>query len=309
LRSLVFVLWILATAPAGAERSGPAAIEYVAGQTPDGHPSALWLDAVRLLKGTSAASAAAAPRSLSDAEAAWEERIRSRETLWTARRESLAAPFRPVTPPEPVRILMGNRGAEDAFAYDAKTIAFDLSRLAAEYGDARTDENGLRIDRFFAHEYTHLLQKAWLLEHPQPAGTELERAGLAIWREGLGNYYSLSARWRSQAGRDSPAAREALARLVPVYVVRLSSLACASAEEAAALVAGLSQGPFEHKWGALPVALWLESESARRPGALRDFVQSGVAGLHALERRHLSPSQLAELEAARARSSRCGSPG
>ena len=50
----------------------------------------------------------------------------------------------------------------------------------------------------------------------------------------------------------------------------------------------------------LELALWLESDVARPPRASRDFVQCGAAARH-----HLSPSQFAALETARARSTRC----
>lgn len=308
MRTLFGTLCLLVAAGSAVARAQTGTIDCQAGQTDDGRPTALWLDAIQQLKGDAAAAAAATPRPLTVGEIAWEESICSRKTAWQERREALAAPYRPADPPLTIRILTGNRGGEDAFAPDARTIAFDLSRLVAEYGDARSEVNALRIDRLFAHEYSHLMQQAWLALHPQPQATAMERAELAIWREGLGNYESLSERWRSRAGEFSPAAREALDRLVPVYVARLAGLACVTAGVEAERIAGLSQGAFDRKWGALPAALWLEIDVARRPEALREFVQSGTAGVRELARRHLTPSQFAELEAARAKSAACA-PG
>jgi hypothetical protein len=205
--------------------------------------------------------------------------------------------------------VVGNRGGEDAFTHDARTIGFDLSRLEAEYGDARDAENLARIDRFFAHEYTHLLQKAWLAEHPQPQSTPFERAELAIWLEGVGNYYSLSPRWRSRGAAEAEPARAALAELEPVFVERMKALACASPEQEAAATRDLSTGPFSKKWGALTVALWLDRETRRSPAALRDFVQAGAPASLALAGRHLPRAARAELEAARARSRSCTATG
>jgi hypothetical protein len=261
---------------------------------------------VRRLHGDEAArEAAASLRPLAAGERAWETLVRSRRPAWETRRAPLAAPFLPVAAPAGVRVVLGNGGAEDAFTHDPRTIGFDLSRLVSEYGDAGSEENRARIDRFFAHEYSHLLQKAWLADHPQPAATPVERAELGIWLEGLGNWYSLAGRWRAVDGVESAASRAARAELEPVLVARMRALACASAEEEGALVADLSMGPFTKKWGALPAALWLEIEAASSPDALRAFVQGGAASVRDLARRHLAPELFAELEAARAKSSGC----
>jgi hypothetical protein len=68
-------------------------------------------------------------------------------------------------------------------------------------------------------------------------------------------------------------------------VERLEKLAHATAEEESALTAGLSQGPFRKKWGALPVALWLAEESRGDDRALRAFVSSGSSGVLDLAQR------------------------
>lgn len=82
--------------------------------------------------------------------------------------------------------MIGNRDGEDAFTYGDRTIGFDVSRLAALYGDAN-------------------------------------------------------------------------------HAARLAALSCAPASAAEKLTADLSRGKFERKWGALPVALWLDEESRRPP--------------------------------------------
>ena len=52
--------------------------------------------------------------------------------------------------------------------------------------------------------------------------------------------------------------RSALERLEPRFVARLAALACGS-PDAETLIADLSEGRFEEKWGALPAALWLRN--------------------------------------------------
>jgi hypothetical protein len=241
---------------------------------------------------------ASAPKPLTEPERAWRALLEERAARFDP--TELDALFAPVPPPAFVCIAIGNRGAEDAFTHDATTMGFDVSRLQAEYGDAA--QNTDRVDRFLRHEYVHLLQKAWLAEHPYPAGTPLRTALLGIWTEGLGNYYSLSSRWR---GASSEPARAALERLHPRLVERLAALACAPRDRAAALLADLSMGKFEEKWGALPAALWLEAEAARSDAALRDFVLAGPDGIWRIAERHLTAEHRAKLREIRALSAAC----
>lgn len=282
-------------------------IEVVTAVTPEGAPTELWLDLVRRLRSSESAvsAATAVRRPLADGELAWERLIRSRVEAWQARRAELARPFQPVALPGSIRIVLGNRGAEDAFTHDPRTIGLDLSRLVSEYGAAASAENRERIDRFFAHEFTYLLQKAWLAERPLRTGKPYARAELGMWLEGLGNYYSLSGKWRSTHGIASPAARAALAELEPVLVAHMAALACASEEDAAPLLGTLSMGPFTRKWGALPVALWLEAEASADTDALTRFVQMGPTGVHDFVRHHLPPTLAADLDRARTRAAAC----
>jgi len=177
--------------------------------------------------------------------------------------------------------------------------------LVVAYGSATEPENRARLDRLFDHEATHLLQKAWMERHPQEPATPFERAELGIWLEGLGNWRSLSDRWRARDGVASEVARTALAELEPVLVARMEELACAGEADEARLTADLSTGPFTKKWGALPAALWLEAEASRSPTAVREFVAAGPAGVPSLARRHLPAELAARLDAARERSRSC----
>jgi hypothetical protein len=244
-------------------------------------------------------------RPLADAELAWLKLIRSRVPLWERERAAVARPYAGVTPPGSVTIVVGNQAApgDDAFTHDATTIGFDLGELFSAYGDALRPENAVRIDRFFRHEYAHLLQRPWLSAHPWPPGTPQAEALLEIWKEGLGNYHSLSGRW-TENGQATPLAKDTLAVLEPRLAARLAALACATPQQAAALTADLSRGPFDEKWGALPVALWLATEPDAQK-ALGDFVHAGPAGVWDLAGRRLPAPLAAVVTEARAAGASC----
>lgn len=256
--------------------------------------AALWQQMIRKLSGPSAVASA----EMNDAQRAWASLIRARVSRWESETAKLSEAYAPVAGPEVATIVIGNGGGQDAFVHDPVTIGFDVARLHAEYGDAASPENAARIDRFFRHEYTHLLQKAWLREHPYPTPTPLRTALLGIWTEGLGNTHSLSGRW---LGDSSAAAAQARAELEPRFVARLAALACASPADADALLADLSMGKFDRKWGALPVALWL----ARDERAVRELIVAGPDGIWTLAEQHLSGDALAILREARAAGQMC----
>jgi hypothetical protein len=109
--------------------------------------------------------------------------------------------------------------------------------LQAYYGDAGLPENAERINRFFRHEFVHLLQKAWLPRHPWAMDSPLRTALAEIWAEGLGNYHSLSARWLSTDGKRSKAAASALGLGSALREVRVADSLCASRRDSQ----GLSQ--------------------------------------------------------------------
>lgn len=296
----------LGAAPALGAATPPPSLELWIEVGGDGAPGPLWMEMLgRRLAPEELAQAAELRRPLTDDQRAWADAIRARLRFWTERMAPLAEPFEPVSLPEEVRLVLGNRGGDDAFNHDPTTIGFDLERLAELYGDAAKEENRTRLDRFFDHEYSHLLQKAWLSAHPQPMATPFELALVEMWTEGFGNYRSMSERWRATTGTYSRPARGALDRLEPILVERLAALACARPEQAAPLVADLSRGPFDRKWGALPVALWLDAEAGIAAEAPRRFVQEGVAALTALALRRLPPELGVRLQAAQAQSRAC----
>ena len=284
-------------------------LRVVWGVTEAGEATDQWLAMLRKrLSPEEYDSVAPQRKPLTTDEGAWADLILSRAMTWEREIPTLSELFRPIRPAGEVLIVIGNRGAEDAFTHDPTTIGYDLAALHANYGDARMPENRDRMDRFFRHEFVHLLQKAWLAVHPWVMDTPLRAAIAEIWGEGLGNYYSLSARWRSNDGRRSDAAASALAVLEPRFVARLAALACARPDAAAALTGDLSWGTFERKWGALTTALWLEGEPEAPAQALRHFVVAGPAGVWDLADRHLPGALRAVATEARMADSLCTAP-
>ncbi len=287
-------------------QSQATVLKAVSGVLPNGRATDKWLEMVRRrLPSDRYDSVARIRRPLTTREKGWTRLIESRLEAWQAMTPALAELITPVAPPPNVLIVLGNRGAEDAFTHDARTIGFDLAALRSSYGDPASRANTDRIDRFFRHEYVHLLQKAWLAEHPWAADTPLRMALLDVWSEGMGNYYSLTSRWMTRAGRRSERANRALAELEPRFVARIAAAACATPEAAERLLTGLSAGKFDQKWGALPAALWLEAEMASDSAAIRQFLAAGPAGVWELADRHLPPTLRTALREARTASSLC----
>lgn len=300
------VVFIALDPAAGFAIQASPVIRVFSGVTEAGEATGQWLEIIhRRLPPEAYDSVAPVRKPINSSEQAWEDLIRSRVPEWTQEMAPLAELIQPIAPPVEVHIVMGNRGAADAFTHNPTTIGFDLAALQAGYGDAGLAENASRIDRFLRHEFVHLLQKAWLAEHPWTADSPMRGALMEIWAEGLGNYYSFSDRWMSQDGERSAAATRALAELEPRFVARLSALACASPEAAAPLTADLSWGRFDRKWGALSAALWLEADQRRSAAALRDFFVAGPGAVWDLADRHLLDALGAVLEEARAAESLC----
>ena len=263
------------------------------GQDESGRPTETWLRAVSRFNDEQALlqlSQMTEPFSI--AELKWIELITTKASTWPARIKELNRPFSNTTPPETVSIILGNMGGNDAFIAEGKNIAFDLARMQFLYGAADSAANDNRIDRFFSHEFTHLLHREWRRVHQPTVDSPLEIALWVCLAEGLGNLYSLSARWTDENGKLSLHAQDVLARLQPTFVERLSLLNTASEAQASELMQGMSMGPFEEKWGALPVALWLSQEVQEDDDALRTWVDAGPWGIIELATKHL-PSELA----------------
>jgi hypothetical protein len=304
------VLLLLTATTRIADVSAQETIRIILGVTDSGAATPQWSSMLReRLTAARFEQVSGIRRPLGDDERAWLKLIRSRVPLWERERQAVARPYAGVQPPASVTVVVGNQAAsgDDAFTHDATTIGFDLGELHSAYGDATRPENAVRIDRFFRHEYAHLVQRAWLLAHPWGSTSPQADALLEIWKEGLGNYHSLSGRW-AENGEASKVAKDRLAVLEPRFAARLAALACATPQQAAALTADLSRGPFDEKWGALPVALWLAT-APDVPQALRDLVQAGPEGVWDLASRRLGAPLSGVVGEARAAAAACAATG
>jgi hypothetical protein len=282
-------------------------LRIVSGVGENGRASPLWLAMIRKrLTPAGYDSAASIVKSFTPAESAWVALIQSRQGAWTSMVPALVAIYEPIVPPAVVTVVLGNRGASDAFTHDAITIGFDLAEMQASYGNASLPASTDVMDRLFRHELMHVMQKPWLEAHPWPTTTPLERALLDVWAEGLGNYQSLSSRWTTSNGQRPEASVKTLIELEPRFVARLAALACATPENAEPLLHDLSSGPFAKKWGAVTPALWLESETAESKDALHQFVLAGPAGVWELANRHLPETLRPVLKEAQTAGVMCG---
>lgn len=286
-------------APLIAQTEPLPAVTVVSGTTREGAATELWRTIVRRrLAPHDFDSVAVLVRPLLPEQQEWVALITSRAASWPGAIPPLLTLF-PSVAPRPVQVVLGNRGGDDAFTHDSLTIGFDLASLSRTYGPATAEGNSARLDRFFRHEVVHTLQKRWLALHPYNPTAPLEAALLDAWLEGLGNYYSLSPRWYPGAdGTPAELTTRALAVLAPRFVARMTALACADSTRAAVLLADLSSGPFEQKWGALPVALWLQQDQQSDTEALKRFVAGGPPVVWQLAHRHLAPALADALESA-----------
>lgn len=258
----------------------------------DGASTRPWLAAIEHRHTSRTLDSVAQLKRPRSAEAkAWESLILSRLPVWSRSLDSLRIPFPTTDPPDTVTVLLGHLGGQDAFVFAPSTICFDLERLFLEYGNSTTPENADRIDRFFAHEFTHILHKAWARERGLQLRTPLD---LALWEcltEGLGNYRSLTTKRVNRDGSLTEHARGVMKTLEPIFAERMHALDRATEAEAGPLLQGLSDGRFDRKWGALPVALWLAQETHRNDRNLGTWVDAGPGGVLVLARRYL-PEEL-----------------
>lgn len=267
-------------------------LELRHGFSEDGMATQLWQSAIEHLRRHQDVTVEAfGKKPLTTEEGLWANLIRKRIEVWTSSIDSLGIPFRGIQSPNTVTILLGNQGGEDAFVYADSIICFDLRRLYKVYGSANHLDNVNRIDRFFAHEYTHVLHKAWRKRNSIVLDTPLDHALWECLTEGIGNYRSLSEKWVTSNGELSEHADSVLRRLQVVFVERIVALDHATFEEARPLMKGLSMGRFDQKWGALTVALWLAQEVKGDESNLQEWVDAGPMGILLLANKYL-PEEL-----------------
>lgn len=236
-----------------------------------------------------------------DEEKDWLRLINSKAQLWNSFRDSLAIPFSNIALSDTIYILLGCGGADDGFTYQLNTVCFDLTALQQNYGDAALKENDNRMDRLFAHEYTHLLHKAWAIKKNLSLSTFRDSILWECIYEGIGMYRSLNPRWLPVKDSLPAITTTTLKKLYPVFtnrMIAIYTLSSPSNEEKQNLNANLSRGPVHKKWGALPVAIWLALEAKEDHHKLTRWIEMGPAGIITLALKYLDEENSGELKTA-----------
>ena len=295
---LQLLLTIIVAAPAGATCTRPL---VEAGIDAEGRPTAQWLDAIRdRVDPQDLRRIGDSKAPFTEAERGWARLVERESATICGRFITVDAAFRGVLPPRRVHILIGNQAGDDAFTAGPQTIVLDLSVFAQAYGASAGSER--LLDRILAHEYSHLLlvpymdrlgwREEWAARDPYL------RAVRTLYNEGIANLRSIEdPKWVNTDGSLTPFAQSTVSALEPVMLDRLRLLEANPPPDAAAkLLRNISQGPFTGKWGALPVAIWLQEETRGAAVRLRKWVAAGPRNILVLALRNASPERRADFK-------------
>jgi hypothetical protein len=279
----------------------------------DGTATPLWTAGIAVAIGRSAADSFAAESVPLTSEAQlWIDVLRAVLPAIADRAAELAVPFD--VQPFDATIVAGNRGSSDGFGWVPTYIGINVQEFADVYGSP-DDEAQARMTRIVAHEYLHLLTYAYYPNHMELRGTPFARALWTMFFEGIGDYTSVSSRWLpDEDGSYSDVTARTLERLEPILITRLEALATATLEAEAQLRSGIAMGKFDEKWGSLPVALWLHTETARcgKRNVLQTMFRRGPKAVLPLARHHIAPELRPRLDDLLVRSGQAppeGTPG
>ena len=230
-------------------------------------------------------------RPLNQQEQDWLELIESRIEYWAQIKDSLKVPFADIDINDTTYVLLGYRGVDDGFTLGYQTVCFDISALNRAYGSALDSVNTDRMDRIFAHEYTHLLHKEWVRQTGFKANTFRDSIYWWCMYEGIGMYRSMSSKWFPVNGELSETSAETFATLYPVFVdklIALDSIPSPTDEQKRWINNKLSKGPMKQKWGALPVGVWLALEANGNDKYLQQWIDRGPDAVVPLARKYLT---------------------
>lgn len=240
-------------------------------------------------------------RALTKEETEWYELVDSRAPQWNQLKDSLKVPFGDVYINDTTHVYLGYQGYDDAFTYKHQTICLNLTALVREYGSAKRAKNEIRVNRFFAHEYTHLLSKEWARQTEQNLKTYKDSILWECMFEGLGMYRSMSDKWFPKKDSLSMVASKTFETLYPIFTERLIAIETSdslSKADKIKLHKNLSRGSMKKKWGALPVAVWLAMESNGNDKNLIPWVKMGPKALIPLAKKHLTGASKTRFEKA-----------
>ncbi|PKV49704.1 hypothetical protein ATE84_1739 [Aquimarina sp. MAR_2010_214] len=230
-------------------------------------------------------------KQLTKEEQDWINLIESKTSKWNAFRDSLKVPFQNIRLKDTISVLLGYQGGDDAFTYKNKTICLDVNALHKAYGSAKKSVNDNRIDRIFAHEFTHLLHKEWAKENNLKLDTFKDQILWECVTEGFGMYRSMSTKWFPIGDSLSLTSKKTFENLYPKFTERIIKVCTQSnltSEEENNLHANLSRGSMKKKWGALPVAVWLALEAKGNDKNLVKWVNKGPDAIILLAEKYLT---------------------
>ncbi len=230
-------------------------------------------------------------RPLSKEENNWVKLIESRLNYWSSIKDSIKVPFSDVFINDTTFVLLGYTGYDDGFSYKDKTVCFDVTALNREYGSALDSINTNRMDRLFAHEYTHLLSKSWAKKNHLKLSTYQDDILWECIYEGFGMYRSMSRKWFPVDGNLSDVSFKTFETLYPIFVERLitiDTLKNPSESDKIKYHKNLSRGSMKQKWGALPIGVWLAMESKGDDSKLNEWVNKGPDAVILLAQKYLT---------------------
>ena len=229
---------------------------------------------------------------------AWRRGLQGKAALWNELRDSLQKPFGQARLADTIFLWAGLHGNDDGFTFGGNILCLDLTALRRNFGRASQQVNKERIDRIFAHEYTHLLHKAWATEH----GLQLRNfRDSVLWEclyEGMGMFRSLSPRWLPLKGQLPDTTVHTMTNLIPLFVEHIGAVGSERdlpEDKKASIFRNLSRGSVPQKWGALPVAIWLSLEAAQDERRLQFWIDKGPEGIIELARKYLPPAYARQL--------------
>jgi len=257
--------------------------------------SHIWIDALKTRQSNQYLdSVQQIKRPLSKGENEWKELIESRLEHWSIIKDSVKVPFGNTFISDTTFVLLGYTGFDDGFTYKYKTVCFDITALNRVYGSAKDSINTNRMDRLFAHEYTHLLHKEWARQNNLKVETFKESILWECFYEGFGMYRSMSKKWFPVNGSLSKTSEETFKTLYPIFTDRLIVIDSSSTltdQEKTLLHKNLSRGGMKKKWGALPVGVWLAMEANGDHRNLINWVEKGPDAIIPLAKKYLTESE------------------
>lgn len=151
----------------------------------------------------------------------WLNLIESKAKVWNTYRDSLKVPFQNIKLKDTIYVLLGYRSGDDAFTYKDQTVCLDLTALHKAYGSAKDSVNDNRIDRLFAHEFTHLLSKKWAKNNELKLNTFKDDILWECLYEGFGMYRSMSSKWFPIRGSISQTSKNTFEVLYPKFAEKI----------------------------------------------------------------------------------------